>query len=141
MRVRFCLTYDNSYYQLFLFTENYPETLKAAYVLNASSVFQLVFRLVQATVQARTLAKIGIFGSDPELWPAEVRAKLERYGDRVNRGGQVPRSLYLVNGKLFCGEDKGVQLQSLFIDSKKSVIGPGKCFILEFSEQFQFQLR
>ena len=69
-------------------------------MLNASSVFQLVFRLVQATVQQRTLSKIGIFGADSELWPTEVRSKLRKHGAKVNRGGQVPRSLYLVNGEL-----------------------------------------
>ena len=68
-------------------------------MLNASSVFQLVFRLVQATVQQRTLSKIGIFGADSELWPTEVRSKLRKHGAKVNRGGQVPRSLYLVNGE------------------------------------------
>ena len=29
---------------------NYPETLKAAYVLNASSFFQLVFKIVQVAL-------------------------------------------------------------------------------------------
>ena len=78
--------------------ENYPETLKAAYVVNASSVFQLVFRLVQALVQQRTLSKIRILGSDAELWPAEVRTKVQQFGPEVNRGGQVPRELNLENG-------------------------------------------
>ena len=32
-----------------LFSANYPETLKAAYVLNASSFFQLVFKIVQVS--------------------------------------------------------------------------------------------
>ena len=79
--------------------ENYPETLKAAYVVNASSVFQLVFKLVQALVQQRTLSKIRVLGSDPQLWPEEVRSKMEEYGPEVNRGGQVPRELFLVHGE------------------------------------------
>ena len=112
-------------------------------MVNASSVFQLVFRIVQATVQQRTLSKIGIFGSDSELWPAEVRSKLRKYGAKVNRGGQVPRSLYLVNGESEHKEFICVLLLSLHFlkDGKKSVIGPGKCFVLKFSEQFRFQLR
>ena len=32
-----------------IFLANYPETLKAAYVLNASSFFQIVFKIVQVT--------------------------------------------------------------------------------------------
>ena len=32
-----------------IYESNYPETLKAAYVVRASSVFQLVFRLVQVS--------------------------------------------------------------------------------------------
>merc|ERR1712024_364253 len=74
-----------------IYEKNYPETLKAAYVLNASSVFQLVFMIVQSTVQQRTLSKIGIFGTDFELWPSKVRSKMREYGTKVNRGGQVPR--------------------------------------------------
>ena len=42
---------------------NYPETLKAAYVINASTVFQLIFRVVQSSVQQKTLKKIKVFGS------------------------------------------------------------------------------
>ena len=30
---------------------NYPETLKAAYVLNAPKVFQIVFRIVKVTTK------------------------------------------------------------------------------------------
>ena len=124
-------------------SENYPETLKAAYVVNASSVFQLVFKLVQATVQQRTLSKIGIFGSDSELWPEEVRSKLRKHGAKVNRGGQVPRSLYLVNGEreYFMRIIVRCFISLFWIDSKKSVIGPGKCVVFKFSEQFPFQLR
>ena len=44
-------------------TGNYPETLKAAYVINASTVFQLIFRVVQSSVQQKTLNKIKVFGS------------------------------------------------------------------------------
>ena len=109
-------------------------------MLNASSVFQLVFKLVQATVQQRTLSKIGIFGSDSELWPEEVRSKLRKHGAKVNRGGQVPRSLYLVNGEreYFM---RIIMRRFISLDSKKSVIGPGKCVVFKFSEQFPFQLR
>ena len=67
-------------------------------MINAGSVFQLVFRLVQALVQQRTLSKIRILGSDAELWPEEVRAKVEQFSPEVNRGGIVPRELYLENG-------------------------------------------
>ena len=42
---------------------NYPETLKAAYVINASIFFQLIFRVVQSSVQQKTLNKIKVFGS------------------------------------------------------------------------------
>ena len=68
-------------------------------MINASSVFQLVFRMVQALVQQRTLSKIRILGSDAQLWPEEVRNKVEKFGPEVNRGGQVPRELYLENGR------------------------------------------
>ena len=62
--------------------------------------------MVQALVQQRTLSKIRVFGSDAQLWPEEVRSKVEEYGSQVNRGGQVPRELFLENGNLYeCLED------------------------------------
>ena len=33
---------------------NYPETLKAAYVLNAPKVFQIVFRIVKVAKKQKT---------------------------------------------------------------------------------------
>jgi len=47
-----------------VYEANYPETLKAAYVLNASSIFQLIFKIVKSTVQQKTLGKIQVFGAD-----------------------------------------------------------------------------
>ena len=91
-------------------------------MVNASSVFQqLVFRIVQATVQQRTLSKIGIFGSDSELWPAEVRSKLRKYGAKVNRGGQVPRSLHLVNGEREHKEFMCFNFISPFLERRQKV--------------------
>ena len=49
-------------------------------MVNTSSVFQLVFKLVQVLVQQRTLSKIRVLGSDPQLWPEEVRSKMEETG-------------------------------------------------------------
>jgi len=47
-----------------VYEANYPETLKAAYVLNASSIFQIIFKIVKSTVQQKTLGKIQVFGTD-----------------------------------------------------------------------------
>ena len=55
---------------------NYPETLKAAYVINASTVFQLIFRVVQSSVQQKTLKKIKVFGSGN--WTEEVGRQSRR---------------------------------------------------------------
>jgi len=46
-----------------VYEANYPETLKAAYVLNASSIFQIIFKIVKSTVQQKTLGKIQVFGT------------------------------------------------------------------------------
>ena len=74
--------------------ENYPETLKAAYVVNASNIFQLVFKIVQSTVQQKTLSKIKIFGKDN--WPLDIKKLVDNAS--VNRGGVVPATMYYVNG-------------------------------------------
>ena len=82
--------------------ENYPETLKAAYVVNASNIFQFVFKIVQATVQQKTLNKIKIFG--PNNWPTDIEETISTFSSKNGKftnGGIVPQSLYLINGK-FC---------------------------------------
>ena len=79
-----------------LFLENYPETLKAAYVLNASNIFKIVFKIVQSTVQQKTLNKIKIFGSDN--WPLEVKNFVTKQGQNINKGGLVTQSHYLLKG-------------------------------------------
>jgi len=76
----------------------YPETLKAAYVLNASSFFQIVFKIVQSTVQQKTLAKIKVCGH--EGWK-DVKPLIDilptqwggtgAHGYTVCMGGQVPQ--------------------------------------------------
>ena len=71
-------------------------------------------------MQQRTLGKIGIFGSDPELWPEQVRSKMREYGAKVNRGGQVPRSLYLVNGERMSEEDL-VSYSLLFLNRQQKI--------------------
>merc|ERR1719180_471195 len=47
-----------------IYEANYPETLKAAYVLNAPKVFQIVFRIVKGAVEQKTLSKIQVFGTE-----------------------------------------------------------------------------
>lgn len=55
-----------------VYEANYPETLKAAFVLNASSFFQIVFKIIQSTVQQNTLRKIHVFGV--EGWKSALDA-------------------------------------------------------------------
>jgi len=73
-----------------IYEGNYPETLKAAYVINTSKVFQLVFNILQRTVNQRTLQKIKVFGQTgwkqvlleeisgenlPEMWGGAKRSE------------------------------------------------------------------
>ena len=63
-------------------------------MLNASNIFQLVFKIVQSTVQQKTLSKIKIFGK--ENWPLDIRKLVDNAS--VNQGGVVPSSMYYANG-------------------------------------------
>jgi len=105
-----------------VYEKNYPETLKAAYVLNASNIFKIVFKIVQSTVQQKTLNKIKIFGSDN--WPLEVKNFVTKQGQNINKGGLVTQSHYLLKGN----------------DVKKQVINPGKSFTLKVTAKESSQL-
>ena len=50
-------------------------------------------------MQQRTLNKISVLGADSASWPPEVRDTLAAAGGKVNRGGLVPKSFHLINGK------------------------------------------
>lgn len=51
--------------QLFMqYEANYPERLKAAYIINASVYFTLVFAIIKPLLSGNTIQKITIFGKD-----------------------------------------------------------------------------
>jgi len=83
-----------------IYEANYPETLKAAYVLNASSFFQFVFKIVQSTVQQTTLNKITVFGEEGwkqilkreipvEVLPKQWGGTNTKRGKNICMGGEV----------------------------------------------------
>ena len=88
--VRGCVKLNVKFYQN-CSEGNYPETLKAAYVINASTVFQLIFRVVQSSVQQKTLKKIKVFGSGS--WE-EIESLLSSRPGRpdICSGGTVPQT-------------------------------------------------
>jgi len=84
-----------------IYEANYPETLKAAYVLNAPKVFQIVFRIVKGAVEQKTLSKIQVFGTDDWKEPLSEAVGLgvlpPKWGGTnssadICMGGQVPEN-------------------------------------------------
>merc|ERR1712050_187946 len=49
-----------------MYEANYPETLKAAFIINASKMFRIVFNLIKRKIKHTTLEKIKVFG--PSDW-------------------------------------------------------------------------
>jgi len=48
--------------------DNYPESLAAAYIVNAPTVFSVVWAVVRQFLDPRTVAKVHIMGSGPKMY-------------------------------------------------------------------------
>ncbi|XP_018568661.1 SEC14-like protein 2 [Anoplophora glabripennis] len=96
-----------------MYEANYPEILKACYIINAPRVFAIAFNVVKKFLNEYTLGKIQIFKSDPKKWKPAVLSNITpenlpkhyggalvdpdgnpRYSTKVKLGGKVPKSYY-----------------------------------------------
>ncbi|CAG7636611.1 unnamed protein product [Allacma fusca] len=95
---------------------NYPETLKAAYVVNAPRVFMILYGMIKPLLSAHTLGKVQIFGNEPQKWKKAVLTGIpsnqlpkhwggtkegndEYCSNTVCMGGTVPTKYY-ANGQV-----------------------------------------
>ncbi|KAF5273986.1 hypothetical protein FQA39_LY01102 [Lamprigera yunnana] len=98
-----------------MYEANYPEILKACYIINAPTVFAVAFTVVKRFLNDYTLAKISIFKSDQRKWqrvlreniPLEILPKYyggdlidadgdEKCSSKIRPGGKIPEK-YFVN--------------------------------------------
>ncbi|XP_019881886.1 SEC14-like protein 2 [Aethina tumida] len=99
-----------------MYEANYPEILKACYIVNAPRVFAIAFNIVKKFLNEYTIGKIQIFKSEPKKWkkvlvenigaenlPAYFGGNLcdpdgnPKYTTKVKQGGKVPKSYYTKN--------------------------------------------
>ncbi|CAG7815173.1 unnamed protein product [Allacma fusca] len=60
-----------------VFEANYPEVLKAAYVINAPTIFNYLFTLIKPLLNSRTLAKVQIFGPNKQKWQEVILRQID----------------------------------------------------------------
>ncbi|KAK9496821.1 hypothetical protein O3M35_012950 [Rhynocoris fuscipes] len=99
-----------------MYEANYPEILKACYVINVSKVFFIAFSVVKNFLNDYTLSKIHIFKSEPHKWKPVILEQINAdqlpviYGgtmtdpdgnpscpSTIKIGGKIPKSFYLKN--------------------------------------------
>ncbi|XP_060529229.1 SEC14-like protein 4 [Cylas formicarius] len=99
-----------------MYEANYPEILKACYIINAPSVFAIAFNVVKKFLNESTLAKIEIFKKEPKRWKAAILQTISadnlpkylggdltdpdgntKYTTKIKQGGKVPKSFYTKN--------------------------------------------
>jgi len=128
-----------------VYEANYPETLKAAYVLNASSFFQLVFRIVQSAVQQKTLGKIQVFGTDD--WKEPLLAAMPadilpaQWGGTSNQGGK--KGSICMGGEVTSQEKREHKPEEIpgMGDILTVEIAPGSEVILKYTVSQDCQVR
>ncbi|XP_035223715.1 SEC14-like protein 2 isoform X3 [Stegodyphus dumicola] len=105
-----------------MYQDNYPETLKAAYLINVPSYFSWIFNLFKPFLNAVTLSKIKIYRTDewqdelfqimdPKLVPAFMGGKLTdpdgnpKCTTLINWNSKIPPSFYLKQSQQNGGAD------------------------------------
>lgn len=97
-----------------MYEANYPEILKACYIINAPRVFAIAFAVVKRFLNEYTLGKIYIYQNDPKKWKKVLTAHIDgdslpkhyggnlvdpdgnpRYTTKVSQAGKVPKSYYI----------------------------------------------
>ncbi|KAG8225483.1 hypothetical protein J437_LFUL009476 [Ladona fulva] len=125
-----------------MYEANYPEILKACYIINAPKVFSLAFSIVKPFLNDYTLRKISIYKSDPIKWkgalldnicedqlPVHFGGTLRdpdgdpRCTSKVKQGGRVPKSYYFSLEK---------NPEDPFFNSSTSVVKKGDKLCLKF---------
>merc|ERR1719334_1903935 len=98
--------------QLTIFEANYPEMMRAVYVINAPKVFSIAYSMVKGFLHEETQKKVRIFGEtgwkevlrediEPSLLPKYWGGnRVDPDGDErcpsvVKLGGKIPESYYL----------------------------------------------
>ncbi|ELT92854.1 hypothetical protein CAPTEDRAFT_220522 [Capitella teleta] len=88
---------------------NYPENLRSSYVINAPSIFPIVFNIVKPFLSAETKQKVHILGRDwktelfkavdpseiPVHWGGTATAPDDLCSDHITHFTPVPESLFL----------------------------------------------
>jgi len=124
-----------------MYEANYPEILKACYIINAPGYFTIAFNVVKRFLAEYTLSKMFIFKADPIKWQKVLRDNisldiLPKYyggnyedppGDpkctkKIRQGGKIPESLYTIT--FGNGYDK--------TEFESTVVKKGRKFTLDF---------
>ncbi|RZC38237.1 SEC14-like protein 3, partial [Asbolus verrucosus] len=96
-----------------MYEANYPEILKACYIINAPRVFAIAFNVIKKFMNEYTIGKIQIFKNDPKKWKKVLLDNIgpdslpqyfggnlidpdgnPRYTTEVKQGGKIPKHLY-----------------------------------------------
>ncbi|GFG29476.1 hypothetical protein Cfor_02865, partial [Coptotermes formosanus] len=96
-----------------MYEANYPEILKACYIINAPKVFAIAFAVIKNFLNDYTLKKLQIIKNDPRKWQPILLETIERdqlpahfggtltdpdgnpkYTTKICQGGKIPKSYY-----------------------------------------------
>lgn len=96
-----------------IYEQNYPETLRMCYIINAPRVFALAFNVIKKFMNDYTISKIQVYKSEPHKWKKAIVQLVppdmlpEWYGgtlvdpdgdpkcpSKVKPGAKVPKSYY-----------------------------------------------
>ncbi|CAG7648083.1 unnamed protein product [Allacma fusca] len=80
-----------------IFDSNYPERLKAGYIINAPKIFELFWPLISPFLSARTLSKVQILGGSRDQWRLKLKESIDFYQLPSDLGGSNTTQHYFSN--------------------------------------------
>ncbi|KAL0271940.1 UNVERIFIED_CONTAM: hypothetical protein PYX00_005086 [Menopon gallinae] len=96
-----------------MYEANYPEILKACYIINVPKVFAIAFSIIKNFLNEYTISKIQIYKNDPKKWKPVLLKQIDQdqlpayfggtmvdaNGDpkcslKIPQGGKIPKAYY-----------------------------------------------
>ncbi|CAG7833072.1 unnamed protein product [Allacma fusca] len=110
------------------FEANHPETLKAAYLINAPRIFAYLFSFIKPLLTARTLDKVQIFGSNGSFKPVLLKTiapdqlPSEMGGCNTSCTNYTVKDLNeLLDNPIQCDDFSEADMSAITVDSGKKV--------------------
>jgi len=121
-----------------IFERNFPETLRVAYVINAPSLFALLWPLVKKMLADKTTGKVQLFDRNTNKWKKALLSVIPKSQIPFRYGGEQPDILQkkVDAAKQIC-DSGGLGMSGISLDSLTTAnVGAGSKLVLDYEVNY-----